>query len=173
MPYKHLTDYSDISPFAECPSCAQLIKLKSFTTAVLEGSRDCPFCHSLIEKKDIISSCEANLKKTKAIQSAQDILYMYFGLLIVFGESLIISAIVYFSGMGKYNFLCFIVLFTSILILLGGFLSIQGWLSAFEKLQTTDKEFITTRNKIRQTQTIWVWAIIIYSILIIAYIKFL
>src|SRR4051812_7307867 len=104
MRYKPLTDYSDITPFAECPSCAQLIKLKNFTAAFFEDARDCPFCHSFIEKKDIVLSCETYLKKTRAIQSAQDVFYAYWGLLIVFAEILFISAITYFGGLGKYNF---------------------------------------------------------------------
>lgn len=172
MRYKPLTDYSDITPFAKCPHCAQLLKLENFTDSVLGGSKDCPFCHSLIEKKEIIASCEIYLKKTRAIQSAEDIYNYYWALLIVFIENLVFVLFTYFGEPDKYNFFFFLVLIVSGLMLLGGFLNTQGWLSVFGKLSIADEEFTNTRRKIRRTQTIWIWAIIIYSIAIFAYIKF-
>lgn len=172
MSYKPLTDYSGITPFAKCPSCGQLIKLKSFTDAVIEGARDCPFCHKFIEKKEIISSCETHLRKTRAVQSAEDIFYTHWILLIIFGQILFASAIGYFGGL-KYNLIFFIVIFTSVVMLLGGFFSTQGWLTAFSKFQIIDEEFIAAKKKIRHTQIIWAWAIVVYLFWLIIYISFL
>ena len=64
MRYKSLSDYSDITPFAQCPSCGRMIEIESFTDAVLADGRKCPFCYTFIEKKEIISSCEKYLKTT-------------------------------------------------------------------------------------------------------------
>jgi hypothetical protein len=166
-------NYSDIQPFAKCPSCNQLIKMKSFTDAVMEGARECPFCHFFIEKRQIIASCESYLKTTKAIQYAHHIESMQKGLLIVAGLVFIAASTYYFGGLEKYNFLFFLYLFIVVMILLGGLLNIQNWLAEFGKIQTADEEFFDARKKVRQAQIIWVWANIVNAIWWIIYIKFL
>ena len=171
MRYKPLTDYSDITPFARCPSCNQLIKLKSFTDAVMEGERDCPFCHSFIGKKEFVSSCEMYLITTKAVQSAQDVFDIYWSLLLILGEILLGTAFSFVSELGKYNFLFFMATIIAGLMLFGGFSMTYNWLSKFGKIQTTDEEFIAVKKKVRHAQTIWVWANIANLIWLLIYIK--
>ncbi len=152
-----LQDYSDLTVFAECPSCHKLIKMKSFTEAVLEGAKNCPFCQVFIDKKEIVASCESYLKITKAIQSAE-IFVTYQTIFMVFALVVIEMAFIYFGDGGKFHFLVYLLIFVSIGMLLGGFLNVQNWLSEFGQLQTADEEFNVIRKKVRHAQIVWVWA---------------
>jgi hypothetical protein len=173
MPSSTKSKYSDITPFAKCPSCGQMIKLKSFTDAVIEGARECPFCRIFIEKKQIIAGCELYLKTTKAVQGAGHIESIHKILLIVAALVFIAAGTHYIGGMDKYNFLFFLYLFGIGMMLLGGLLNIQNWLSEFGSIQTADEEFFDAKKKVRRAQIIWVWAIIINVIWWVIYVKYL
>jgi hypothetical protein len=164
--------YSDITPFAECPSCGQMIELESFTAAVLADGRKCPFCFTFIEKKEIISSCEKYLKKTNGLRSAVQILGGYTSLLLVFPLMLLELGITYFFDLGKYNLLFFLTLLVSVSCTLGGFLGTRYWLTQFGTFQTNDEEFIVTKINVRREKITWVWINIVNLIWWIAYLKF-
>lgn len=173
MLFKTPTTHPDTTVFAECPSCHKLIKMKSFTDAVMEGARECPFCRVFIEKKQIIASCETYLKTTRAVQSAGHIESIHKALLIIAGLIFIPVGAYWFGDMGKYNFLFFLYLFVSGMMLLGGLLNIQNWLAEFGSLQTSDGDFFDARKKVRRAQIIWVWANITNVIWWVIYIKYL
>lgn len=159
MGYKPLTDYSNITPFARCPMCRQLVKLETRTGEIVPGGRDCPFCHRFIDKKAILLSCDEYLKTTKAIQVAERFLDMFpLIFVVVLGEVFISAAPAILGGADKSNFLFILGCFVSVLILLGGFLNTQGWLSEFGNLQTDDEEFVAVKQKVRRSQIWWVWA---------------
>jgi hypothetical protein len=139
----------------------------------MEGARECPFCHSFIEKKQIVDSCELYLKTTKAIQVAGQIETMDKLLFIVAGQVFIAFGTYYFSGLGKYNYLFLGYVFISVLMLLGGLLATYGWLAEYRSIQTADEEFPEARKKVRKAQILWVWANIINAAWWIIYIKFL
>ncbi|HEY8563541.1 MAG TPA: hypothetical protein VIL74_24395 [Pyrinomonadaceae bacterium] len=166
-------DYAGIKAFARCPSCQRLITMKSFADAVIEGARECPFCHVFIEKKQIIASCEAYLKITKAVQAAGEITSKLNGISVpvalVFFEMLFI----YLSNTGKYNPLFFLTLFVSVMIFSGGLFNTYEWISEFGSLKTSDEEYRDAGKKVRQAQIIWVWANIINVLWWIIYVKFL
>lgn len=171
MRYNAQTHYSDITVFAECPSCHKLIKMKSFTDAVLEGSRNCPFCRVFIGKKEIIASCQSYLRVTKAIQSGE-IFDTYKIISVIFALIFIEAAFISFGG-GKFNFLIYLMVSVSTLMLLGGFLNVRKWLSDYSRLQTFDKDFVEVKKKMRHAQIVWTWANILNFIWIFVFIKFL
>jgi hypothetical protein len=174
MLFKPRTEsYSDIEAYAKCPSCQHLIKQKSLADTYLEGSKICPFCHILIEKKQFIESCQIYLKTTRAIQAASEISAMRGGLFGIFILILITAAYRYLGAFGKYHVLFFLAILVSVLLLLGGFLNTQNWLSKFGSIHTADEEYIAVRKQVRQSHLIWVWAAIINLIWWIIYIKFL
>ncbi len=170
--HSDITQFANITPFAKCPSCHQLIKMKSFTDAVLEGSRNCPFCQSFIDKKEIITSCQIYLKTTLAIQSAGEILALNRVLPILFGINFLGMVFIYFDE-DKFSFLMSIFLFGSILCLIGGFLKTQKWLADYSLIKTTEEEFIVVKEKISRSQIIWLVANNINLVIWFIFIKFL
>jgi hypothetical protein len=174
MLFKTKKNKLDIVPFAKCPLCSHLIKMKSFTDAVLEGSRDCPFCHSFIEKREIIASCELYLKTTKALQIAGNISNINWVLVIVFGMVFIVMAMTYLDRNTGITVLSLLLtLIISNLMLIGGFLAIQNWLGVFSFVRTNDNEFIAVREKMRRSRIIWLLANIVNLVLWFIFIKFI
>ena len=164
--------YSNITPFAKCPSCSRMIELKSFTDIVLEDSRTCLFCNTLIEKKEIISSCEKYLKATNGLRSGEELLGSYVLLPVVFALILLELGMTYFFDWGKYNVLFFLTLLFSLFCLLGGLLNTKYWLSQFDRFHDADEEFLAVRKKIRQAQILLVWMNIFNVIWWFTYIKY-
>jgi hypothetical protein len=163
---------SDVVAFARCPFCHQLINVKSFTDAVLVGSRNCPSCNKFIDKKEIIESCAEYIRTTKAIQSGEHLLASVWMLLIIFGLDFIGITFSYFSGVGP-SYLGWFYFVGSVLILIGGFLATQGWLAENGKISTTEEDFLVIKAKMRRLQTRWAWANIINLVLWFVLIKFL
>lgn len=172
MGYKSLIDYSDITPFAKCPSCSRMIELSSFTDVILEDSKTCPFCNTVIEKKEIISSCEKYLKKTNGIKSAEKILGNYTSIPIVITLIMIEFGLTYLFDWRKYNVLFFLTVLFSTINMLGGFLNTKNWLAQFSKFLDADEEFLSAKEKIRRAQLIWVWLNIFNVVWWFIYIRF-
>jgi len=158
--------------FAKCPSCEQLIKMKSFTDAVMEGARNCPFCQVFIEKKEIVSSCQKYLIKTKSFNNSQEIFNIHWAFWIILGEILLAIALSYSSDVEKEKSLIILIILGSFLLFFWGFMMTLNWLSRFDNLQTTDEDFTEIRKKVRRSQVIWAWANIINLIWWAVYIKF-
>lgn len=172
MRYNAQTHYSDITVFAECPSCHKLIKMKSFTDAVLEGARNCPFCRVFISKKEVIASCQLYLITTKAMQSAGHILAMYKLLYVIFAMICVGLAIISFGAWENSKILFYLYLFSSTFMLVIGFLGVKGWLFQYSHLQTTDEDFVDVKKKMMRAQIVWVWANIVNLIWIVIFIKY-
>jgi len=171
MPSSTRFKYTDITPFAKCPSCNRMIELESFTDTILSDGRKCPFCFIFIEKKEIISSSEKYLKTTNGLRSAEQT-ESYALLPVVFILMMLEPGITYFFDWGKYNVLFFLTLLFCIFCTLGGFLNTRFWLTQFGMFQTNDEEFTIAKKKVGRAQIIWVWANIAIAVWLVIYIKF-
>jgi hypothetical protein len=172
MVSKPQTKNLKIKAFARCPLCFHLINVKSLTDAVLVGARNCTLCGILVEKQQIISSCERYLKKTKGLRVGGKILDINSALFVIFTMILVGIALVYFTE-STPGILFWVVLTVSGGYLINGLILTLNWLSEYGLSKSTEIDFINVREKISRSRKIWLAANIINLCLWFVYIKFL
>lgn len=158
---------SDITSFAKCPTCQQLIKLEVENDRIITTARRCPFCKIKIDEDEIISSHSHNLTITKAMQSAGNVLGFDSAVLISFG-------VVFFEIFLSYFFETFSVIqhfafSLSIFYFLSGYYLSKEWLNEFGSLQIKDEEFLSVRKNILLSHRVWFVASIFNLILWFVY----
>ncbi len=145
---------SEIVPFAKCPACRRLIKLQIVNNILITDARNCPFCQTFVEQRDLERSFDDYVKATRALQEAGHLAGLGSALWIIAGIVAGEMLLVYFLK-NEAPWFGQLIFGLSVVYMVGGYFNCQNWLTRFGALRVADEELAGAKKNIERLRLYW------------------